>query len=179
MRLSAVETMISQTRLRSRRCLAVGLLYHMQEKPSSPEKHVLYKTHIMFPNSIETFPSDNSRHSKRYPAFDLNYIKRLPKIITQAYWNHLESKNILKNVMLQDFMTNRLMHIKQFTEAFQWDGQSLAPRANGGWEWGVGERKTIILHQTKTMCSVNKPAIRFGLRLSCIHRNKLGKRGQL
>lgn len=79
MRLSAAETKISQTCLRSRRCLAFGLLYHMQEKPSSPEKHVLYKTHIMFPNSIETFPSDNPRHSKRYPAFDLNYIKRLPK----------------------------------------------------------------------------------------------------
>lgn len=43
---------------------------------------------------------------KIYPVFDLNYIKRQPKIITQAYWNHLELKNILKNVMLQDFMTN-------------------------------------------------------------------------
>lgn len=31
----------------------------------------------------------------------------------------LQSKNILKNVMLQDFMTKRSMHIKQFTEAFQ------------------------------------------------------------
>lgn len=91
----------------------------------------------------------------------------------------LQSKNILKNVMLQDFMTKRSMHIKQFTEAFQWDGQSLAPRAYGGWGWAGwgGGRKTNILHRTKTMCSVNKPAIRFGLRLSCIHRNKLGKKG--
>lgn len=73
------------------------------------------------------------------------------------------------------------MHIKQFTEAFQWDGQSLAPRALGGRGWGQKNKtkQTNILHQTKTMCSVNKPAIRFGLRLSCIHRNKLGKRGQL
>lgn len=50
----------------------------------------------------------------------------------------LQSKNILKNVMLQDFMTKRSMHIKQFTEAFQWDGQSLAPRAYGGWGWAGG-----------------------------------------
>ena len=53
----------------------------------------------------------------------------------------LQSKNILKNVMLQDFMTKRSMHIKQFTEAFQWDGQSLAPRAYGGWGWAGGGAK--------------------------------------
>lgn len=33
-------------------------------------------------------------------------------------------KNILKNVMLQDFRTNRLMHVKQFTEAFQWESST-------------------------------------------------------
>lgn len=55
------------------------------------------------------------------------------KRITQAYWNHLESKNILKNVMLQDFMTNRCTsNNSQKRFFFQWDGQSLAPRAYGG-----------------------------------------------
>lgn len=72
----------------------------------------------MFPNSIETSPSDNSRHSKG--------ILRLISITLRDCQNNYSSllksfrvENILKNVMLQDFMTNILMHIKQFTEAFQ------------------------------------------------------------
>lgn len=73
--------------------------------------------------------------------------------------------------MLQDFMTKRLMHIKQFTEAFQWDGQSLAPRAYGGQggenEYPSPNQNNVFSQQTS----------RLGLWLSCIHRNKLGKKG--
>lgn len=106
-RAMAAETMISQTCLRSGRCLAVGVaLPHARKTKLAGETCIIKNTHHVSKQhwniSIRQFKT-----FKRYPVFDLNYIKRQPKIITQAYWNHLESKNILKNVMLQDFMTNR------------------------------------------------------------------------
>lgn len=71
---------------------------------------------------------------KSYPAFDLSYIKRWPKWwlkpseITLSKKKHSQKCHVTR-------LTIKLMHIKQFTEAFQWDGKILAPRAYGG---GVG-----------------------------------------
>lgn len=95
-RLSAVETTSSQTCLGFRRCLAVGLLYHMQEKPSSPEKHVLYKTHIMFPNSIKTSP-DNSRHSKKEKKSILHLILITLRDCQNNYSSLLKSFRVEKH----------------------------------------------------------------------------------
>lgn len=43
------------------------------------QRNMYYKKIHIFPICIKTSPSDNSRHSKRYSAFDLSYTKRLPK----------------------------------------------------------------------------------------------------
>lgn len=52
-------------------------------------------THIRFPNSTETSPFQDilkKREKTKHPAIDLNRIKTLPKMITQANWNQLEPK---------------------------------------------------------------------------------------
>lgn len=144
MRLSAVETQICQTCLRSRRCLAVGSLCHMQEKPSSPEKHVLYKTHIMFPDSTETSPSDKSRHSKGIMCLSSITLRDWQKNYSSLLKSFRVEKHSQKCHVTR--LYDRSMHIKQFTEAFQWNGQSLAPRALGG--WGEGKNKTKQNKQT-------------------------------
>lgn len=62
-------------------------------------------------------------------------------MITQANWNQLEPKTPpkhSKHVTLHDCMTKSSMHIKQFTETFQWDGQGLAPKA---YVWMAGGRQ--------------------------------------
>lgn len=48
-------------------------------------RHVLYKAHIMFHNSMKHFHQTiqdiqkKKKKERKVPAFDLNYIKRLPK----------------------------------------------------------------------------------------------------
>lgn len=91
-RLSGVSNM-SQVQEMSCRCSFTTC----KKKPKlTRETCIIKKYTSCFQTAMKTSPSDNSRHSKRYPAFDLNYIKRLPKYITQAYWNHLESKTFSK-----------------------------------------------------------------------------------
>lgn len=50
-----------------------GSLYHMQEKKNklARETCLIKEYTSCFRTALKTSPSDNSRHSKRYPAFDL------------------------------------------------------------------------------------------------------------
>lgn len=56
---------------------------------------------------------------------------------TEINWSQNPPKHS-KHVTLHDCMTKSSMHIKQFTETFQWDGQGLAPKA---YVWMAGGRQ--------------------------------------
>lgn len=79
MRLSAVETISQKHVSGPGGALPLGC-FTTCKKNQAHQRNMYYTKHTScFQTAFETSPSDNSRHSKRYPAFDLNYIKRLPK----------------------------------------------------------------------------------------------------
>lgn len=138
-------------------------LYYMQEKKR--KSLCIRKIHIVFPNSLETSPFPI--HSKGNLCLILITLRR----------HQNERSSLLKSssqkhsnkVVLSRLWQREWCNSYNSPKRFQWNGQSLAPRAYEGWV------RTFIL-QIRTRCSVNKPAMRFGLRLSCIHRIKLGKK---
>lgn len=105
-------------------------------------------THIRFPNSTETSPFQDILKKRGKKERKKKIILRLISIVlrhcqkwslkpTEINWSQNPPKHS-KHVTLHDCMTKSSMHIKQFTETFQWDGQGLAPKA---YVWMAGGRQ--------------------------------------
>lgn len=79
-----------------------------------------YTKHISCLQTVWNISIRQFKTFKSYPAFELSYIKR-----RQKWWlkpAKMSQKTFWK-MSCYKTMTVRLMHIKQFTEAFQWDGK--------------------------------------------------------
>lgn len=144
MRLWAVETLISQTCLSSWRSLAVGLLYHMQEKTRLTRETCIIQNTLHVFTQLWNISIRQFKTFKKISCIWSQLHWETAKMMTQACWNHLESKNILQNVMLRDYDKDWCT-LNNSQKLFSEVGKTLAPRAYEG----RGERRVNVLHQNQ------------------------------